>query len=342
LRLFLGTGLLNWSPRVGQALYGPAKSGPRGSATSDRVASAIPSGNGRQDMKRIQMVGLSLTAALVASAMISSVAYGGEYGQCLKAPKVSGKYTGKYLDRGCEQGASQAQIEAGKLNKYTWQEVAQADKPFTDKSGKVALKAGEREVVCTRSKSTGEISGWQKNVEHVTLEGCSSVSPRAKCSSSGQPVNSGNVALSTLTTYLIDHGQEGPTGREPKEGEVWNEFEGSPPFLAEFECGSVSFRLNGPVLVGSASGVFAPVGTMRTTGSLAFGSTNGEQGILLEDSQDGGTEWHSASAILETVVKVKFKSKIEVRPCNQKGAVSEGKGLPTCQNEEKPPWIPEG
>ena len=281
-------------------------------------------------MKRIGLVALCLGAMGAFGAMAASWAYAGEYGECVKAPLVNKRYTGHFTDAGCEKAATGKQIEEGKVNRYNWQMVGATDKPFTDTDTKATLKSAVGEIVCTKSKSVGEILGWQKNKERITFEGCAVAKskPKLTCSSAGEP--SGTIWSNTLDTYLIDHGTKGPSGLEPKENEVWNEFESSEhePYLAEFECGGLKIGV-----LGTVSGVVSPLSKMVLSSKVKFAATIGEQDLLLEANKE------TIPATLTTTETIKYKSKVEIRPCNEVGAKPEGKEVLTCEHEELPlPW----
>ena len=70
-------------------------------------------------------------------------------------------------------------------------------------------------------------------------------------------VKVGVIITYTLKTKLVDHGEKGPSGKEPAAKEVWNSlqsesatnpsFAGPGPWMAAFECGPVPFAVGGSV-----------------------------------------------------------------------------------------------
>jgi hypothetical protein len=281
-----------------------------------------------EKMKRIGVVGLCFATAFVLCALAASSAVAGEYGECVKAPQVSKRYTGRYLDAGCEKAASGKQIEEGKVNKYNWQMLGREDRPFRDTGSKSTFKSKKAKAICTSSTSEGEILGWQKNVERITLVGCELIKPqKLRCLAA---TGSEAIVSNKLDTYLIDHGTKGPSGLEPKENQVWNEYESSEdePYLFVIQCGEIQIRI-----LGTISGVVSPVSKMATSSKVKFTAKGGEQDLLVEAL--GVTE----PMTWTTTQSITYKSDVEVRPCNEKGAPPEGKEVLTCENEELPlPW----
>ncbi len=327
-------------------------------------------------MKRIRIAGLCLVAAFAFSALAASSAYAGEYGECVKAPtsllmyKLRGKpktqtiSIGKYLTKDCEilapePGPLDGKVEnpteenpetkkiepyLGPEGKYEWKAVKAEDKPFMDASGMVKLVFITPEklvvaVVCKKSTSIGELLGWQRNVEHIAFEKC--LLAGKPCWNVGVPnkKSGGTIVTFVLDTYLMDHGTEGPDSEEPKEDEVWNEFESSDPewfpYLAAFHC-----KGEPPLAIGGAvSGVFTPVSKMARYFTLTFEPTIGEQSLFIAYYDEEIKEWVPFSrAILTGRFRNEFSSYVEINPCNEQDAKAEGKNVLTCRNEEALPY----
>jgi hypothetical protein len=289
-------------------------------------------------VKRLGILGSCLVAMFAFGATLASSAYAGEYGECVKVGKVGAAYAGAYLDKGCVQAASPEQITQGRHNKYDWQKVP-SDTRFTGKTGSVVLKWTGGVMTCKHGEIAGEILGWQKNTETINLEGCFLGEGRSdNCWSEAFPNTFSTITSFALGSYLIDHGTAGPGGHMPREGEAWDELESNErrPYLVHWECvENIEYRISGTV-----SGVVTSSGKMGKTAKLSFGEGEGEQELIVEFSANHGATWYgSESVLLTTSAVVKFPSKVEVRPCDESGASSEGNGLPGCENEELPlPW----
>ncbi len=297
-------------------------------------------------MKRIRSAGLCVVAIFALGAVAASSAYAGEYGECLKAPKVKeGKKahsTGRWNDGGCE--ASQNLMNEGE---YEWHPGTPKDFEITSTTTKANLTSEFGRVECKKGADEGKILGAQYNVETTLFKECSlfleeSKTAVGKCTGlpAGEILLLEGELLAFSDTYLIDHGTKGSSGLEPKEREVWNAYfasEGEPyfPYMAIFECHGVIFRVGG-----QASGVVTPVSKMTPKWKVAFGAGKGEQDLETEYSTNGGLTYIPIPSTLTVVVNnsTRDKSKIEIRDCNEKGAVSEGKGAFPCEREEPLPW----
>jgi hypothetical protein len=116
-------------------------------------------------------------------------------------------------------------------------------------------------------------------------------------------------------TQLIDHGERGPSGLEPAEGEVWNSFAPDPasplyPYQAMFICEpGVIFRLGGTV-----SALVTPVSAKASTkGVETFGEGKGEQDLVTEFSENGGETWEPTGPnVLTLTSDTKTASAVEV------------------------------
>jgi hypothetical protein len=263
-------------------------------------------------MRRFTVVGLCFVAAFAFSAMAASSAFAGEYGNCVKSK------TGKFIDSAC--------LKKGSPGKYEW---VQSLEKGTSKSKAASLKSAAGEITCKKSKDVSEILGWQKNKETTTFEQCELSVTKGSCTGIGNPKG---TIVSTAFTYLIDHGTKGPSGLEPAEGEVWNEFQGAEKGiegkLAEFVCEpGVIFRTS-KTLSCPLTPVNKKPGAKST---LTCGAGKGEQDLNTEFSQDGGKTFNNTGPNTEQVTaSIKTKPKTEIRACNE----------PMCEHEELPlPWL---
>jgi len=305
-------------------------------------------------MKCTSIVGLCLAAMVASGAMAASSAYAGEYGVCLKTARVKeGKvshYTGKWKDKACES-------EQQTNGEYEWwpgrtalepipqRGVRKQDFEFRSISKAAVLSSAAGTIKCNTSFGVGEILGEQYNVERAVFKGCSLNVTKGKCMGVEDPeLKEGEIPVFS-DTYLIDHGTKGSGGLEPKELEVWNAYfatEGYPyyPYRAIFVCNpGVIFRVGGQV-----SGVVSRVSEMMNNWKVTFGAGIGEQDLVTEYSENGGLTWKPTGPNVFTFTAwydTWDDSKIEIRQCNEIGAVSEGKGAFPCENEELPlPWEP--
>ncbi len=294
-------------------------------------------------MRRVGIAGVCLTATLAFGAMIASAAYAGEAGVCGKVRKVERKFHGRFLEKGClKEASAKERSEGGEENKREWE--SPAGEKYTDTSKTTVLSSAAGRMTCKGSTSTGEWTGWQTGTDTITFSECT-LSIGGHCTSvqEGEPV--GDITTSQLDTYLIDHGTKGPSGLEPKEGEVWQEYQsptGPAGYQFTFVCEpGVLFRVSGTL-----SGMISPVNAMETKLTTTFGAGKGEQDLVTEFSEDGGFQWENTGPNVETLVSTangvatgaKDKGKVEIRACNEPGAVSEGMGEPPCEHEEPLPW----
>jgi hypothetical protein len=275
-------------------------------------------------MKRISILGLCLVAVTAFFALATTSAFAGEYGNCVKLKAVAKKYDGKYTNAECTVAATAKQIEEGKVNKYEWESAAGT----TDKSSsKVAtLKSETGEITCTKSKGTSEITGWESNKETTTFEDCTLSVTKGKCTGAGDKAG---TIVSSADTFLIDHGTKGPSGDEPKEGEVWNEFQsttGTGGLLAEFTCEPGVIFKTTATLSCPMSPVNAKPGKAA---KLECAGKTGEQDLVTEFSENGGLSFESTGHNEEIVASTeKLNKDVEIRACNE----------PKCEHEEPVPW----
>jgi hypothetical protein len=303
-------------------------------------------------MKRISVVGLCLAAMVAFGALATSSAYAGEYGVCLKTARVvRGKerhYAGKWKDNACES-------ERQANGQYEWYPgltgighgspvvTTAEDFKYQSKSETVVLSWAGGSITCGHSRDEGEILGEQYGVDRTLLKGCTLSVTGGKCTGVDDPeLRAGEISISS-GTYLIDHGTKGSSGLEPKELEVWNAYdalEGYPyyPYQSMFACApGVLFRIGGEV-----SGVVSPVSEMTPWWWVTFAADIGEQDFVTEYSENGGLTWEPTGPSVLTLRAIsitKNDQKLEIRECNELGAVSEGKGAFPCESEELPlPW----
>ena len=88
----------------------------------------------------------------------------------------------------------------------------------------------------------------------------------------------GEIKTFLLETTLLDHGEKGASGLEPKEGEAWVQFSNKAgveaPWNAKFACAGVGFF----EVDGTVSGKITPVNTTTSEFSIAV-----EKGVAEQD-----------------------------------------------------------
>jgi hypothetical protein len=237
---------------------------------------------------------------------------------------------------------------------YNWEAAAPVKYTDTSKTVTLGWKGLERAIVCEKGTSTGEWTGWQTNVDRLTFKGCTSAEGRCNSVAWGGggwfPSEApGTISTLGLSTFLIDHGTAGPGGLEPKNGEVWNEYEQKtetalsgheigtekPKYLwALIQCGGKAvYRISGTL-----SGVIASANLMTSTFVTTFAGSRevggekeqGEQDLVVEDINPPSIpEWVSVGpSDLKALVLTKNAAKVEIRACNE----------PLCEHEEPLPW----
>ncbi len=208
------------------------------------------------------------------------------YGTCKKSAKVAKHYTGKYDDKNCTVK------DANSQGKYEWLPTPIGSHiSATGKTKTVTLKAGSVSVVCRASASEGEISGPASDTETITYSGCES---------SGQLCTSAGQAAGVIKTALLK------TALVPREdGEVWTSYESAtPPYLDEFQCGEVKYRVKGSF----AAVAGCNVNVMSKKFCETLSEAVGEQHLELEVV--GGS---SQPATESTVVTGKSSEKLEIK-----------------------------
>jgi hypothetical protein len=196
------------------------------------------------------------------------------------APTCFAKKKGSYTDPGCT-------VKATVPNKGKFEK--QAGPGFTSTGGPLTLEAPElkgTKLECAASSGAGEITGPSTGVERVTFTGCAAsgkpcTSEGANSTPSGTP---GAITSNLLATRLL-----GPVTEPNGEALVWTELASSQhePYVAEFGCGGPLLRIKG-----SLSGVqVANVGVSSATNATRFRVNEGEQALLTELSENGGSSW---------------------------------------------------
>ncbi len=238
---------------------------------------------------------ISLVAAFALTALAAAPAFGGTYEWCRPHKK------GSYADSGCTQpdfnhknGRPKGHFELEPVQACAPQKhgeftnatcTARASRPhkghfevttgrtFTVSGGQsvgYTPEVGGFPVICASTTGSGEIEGPKSGQETVTFHGCEQ--DGQPCTSAGEP--SGVIQSTLLDVTLIDHGEQGPAGREPAAGEVWTESAGEPEVFA-FECQAFGGVFN---VFGSGSGVTSGnVGVLATTSTFALAEGSGEE-----------------------------------------------------------------
>ena len=264
-------------------------------------------------MGRIKVVGLCLVTMLALGALGASAAQAGEVGICGKAAKAGKLYTGKYLDKNCTEEASEAQQKEGKKNKYEFEPGTTGNHglpiPYTGKGKTKRLYGEAGSIVCPKTTLVGEFTGPKAGADAVTVTGCTLSVTNGACTTEGEAP--GTIEIDQ-ETQLIDHGEKGPSGLEPKAGEVWDAFAprvGSPfyPNQTEFSCSGIPFSVNG-----TFSGVLTPVNTATTKLKATIGSGIGEQDLSVTFFNPLTSKVETGPGILENVVEAKVSEKIVI------------------------------
>ena len=165
-------------------------------------------------MRRITIVGLLLAAALALSALASSSALaagGPEYLVCGKAAKSGKKYTGKYATKACSE------VSVTSEGKYERVALTKLPVKFKSKIGVTKVyvynpkePSESAEVICTKGKDAGTITGSREGAVTLTNEGCAVPKEDANgnkpkfpgpCNTPGQ--KSGVLVSKPLATKLV-------------------------------------------------------------------------------------------------------------------------------------------
>jgi hypothetical protein len=270
---------------------------------------------------------LCLALACVLTASIAASAHAGTYEWCRTHKH------GKYSDAGCTKldepnGKAKGHFEREPVMACAPQKKGEfADSSCTTKSlrphkGRFEQTTGRAftisggttvgytpsvggfAVVCSHLTGAGEVIAPKESRETLTFTGCEQ--DGQECASGGQPA--GVIQTLVVDAKLIDHGEKGPLGDEPGNGEAWTELAGTPQnggLMAEFGCAiGDSFTL-----FGTASAV--------TTGNLdVLGNTSavklevglGEQNLM--DTISGSGPF---AATLTGELSVTYASQVEIK-----------------------------
>jgi hypothetical protein len=264
-------------------------------------------------MKDIRIFGLCLAVTFALSAMAASSAFAGEYITCVKVAKENKEFHGRYTDKTCGvlSPTSTGRYERGSPTFPV---------TFTSKTATVDWRSAAGAMDCKASTGTGEILGSKANLEETTFTQCE-LSILAACTNLSIYEETGKYSPSEITVLssseLVDHGEKGPSGLEPAEGEVWNAFSADPesalyPYQAVWVCEpGIIFRMSG-----SMSGVVSPVNAKASKkGTLTFGEGKGEQDLVTEYSENGGLTWEPTGPnVLTEAASIKYASDVEVTP----------------------------
>lgn len=312
-------------------------------------------------MKQLKIIGVCVAAMYVFSVIGTTAAQAGEYGYCAKAAKIGKVYKGLWLNSACEPAsamASRKEVESGGTkNAYEW--VSVVGMKLTTKNKTSTLESADGTITCKSSEVEEEITGWQTDTDSELFRECILGSTGGKCTGGELfnekhelvPAPEGDIATFPLKTYLLDHGTIGRGGREPLEDEAWTEFFAEPgnptgtgehnrgdPLQAAFVC-SPEVRIE---TSGTLSGNTTPVSKPGKKFATSFGPGEEEQDLIATVFDP-----YEVNAVPITVtvrghgklegLPEKTEKKIELRECNEVGAVSENKGALTCEHEEEQP-----
>jgi len=234
-------------------------------------------------MKRYKVIGLCLVAVFAFSAIAASGAQAGTFGRCVK--ETTKPYKGKFTDKNCLVKATPAEEAEGKHNKYNWVPGPGPKPGFTSKGGASALKGEAGEITCKKNTDVGKMTGEKTDEDVFTFEKCVLSVTKESCQSYGDPA--GTIKTYPNLTTIIDNGEKGLSGGEPKPGEVWQQFSwngvmhtdpvfGPGPWLASFECSKIPF-----VVSGSVSGIMGVnINSMQKKSTLDVGVGKGEQDLV--------------------------------------------------------------
>jgi hypothetical protein len=261
-------------------------------------------------MKRIGIVGLSVVTMFAFGAMAASSAFAGEYITCVKVSKEDKKFHGRYTDNTC------AALSATSSGKY---ERGSPTFPiaFTSKSKVATLSSDAGRITCKESTGKGTLLSATTGEGETTFTECESgFGPCTNLSAYEETGKFTPADITTLTlTTLIDHGEKGPSGLEPAEGEVWSSSAPDPasplyPYELVIICEPGFILRTGD----TASAVLAPVlAKASNKGTFALGEGKGEQDLVSEFSENGGETWNPTGANVETLTSdIKTASDVEV------------------------------
>ena len=266
-------------------------------------------------MRRITILGSCLVAMLALGAVSASSAFAGsyEYGICAKAsPKKSGQYT----EKNCLQESAHHE------GKYSWfaypgpAGTSENEWEFTDKSETSTLKSSVGTFTCKKDKSVGKVTGATTSEDEITLEECSNNTFGTNCynvEATKEGKKGGTIVVGPVSDELISHGEQGMSGQEPAEGEVWTEYfaKAPDPDLTVYYCktplGEDPFSIHG-----SLSGVTTPTDISEDKFRVEFGEGKGEQD-LIANTYNEAKEEVQLPLVLTGSEGVKQGSHVEIR-----------------------------
>ncbi len=275
-------------------------------------------------MKRMRRVGLCVVLACAFGVIAGvSSASAAEYGKCVSQKK------GKYSNDACTQLATKKgsfewhgfNDECYAMRKGTYTESK--CETVAEKKGKPDHKGSYEKSTCVPNcgytmqvsggdffetygdtfpcigSGVGTITGPKTGEEKMTFSYCGR--------------SSGPWETAELETILIGHGEKGPGGEEPVEGEVWTEYvskEGSSGLWGIFPFLSVELKLTG-----SLSGVVGRVNYATSGYAVTFeGDRVGEHlvGTFLRDG-----ELVSEPVRMQGENDLDYERNLEVRACKE-------------------------
>ncbi|HTY96144.1 MAG TPA: hypothetical protein VMB91_03825 [Solirubrobacteraceae bacterium] len=268
--------------------------------------------------RRIRVVGLCLIAVFALSAVIAvaSAQASVEVGQCaklLKTGKGETSYKGRYNSKTCgnkagEEATPEEQGLGGPKNKYEWKPGPAGNGAFTGKGKTVAITAGELEVTCKTSVSSGAIRGAGTIEARFNFKGC--VQPKnenKKCTTHGKEL--GEIETHALIG-IFEEGAE--PGKEPLiqfthkgKGTI---SEPAEPWV-EFECIEKKFTVSG-ILTGKNTQV---PNEMTKKGGVEFSALVGKQELVASFPSPFSEEPETAPVTLYFAQSAKFEGKYELR-----------------------------
>ena len=273
-------------------------------------------------MRRLRTMGICTVAVLAFGVAGVASAHAAEVGECLKTARNAERhYTAKYTDKACTAPATKLVEEEGKANKYEWSPgVTPEHSAFKAKTNSVEWVGAAGSIACKKSSTVGEWTGPTTSVQTTTYVGCEFKGAGfGECHSAGQ--EEATVVTNQVAGTLFGHGEKGPSGGEPAEGEVWDSLTSADPSGVQMEylcAGIVVIRK-----LGSIAGVYTAesvnVRTKKDTIEFqgALGEEPGkfgEQDIHDEASIGGGPFEPAGQEIEKTTREVKNSGKIEIRP----------------------------
>ena len=273
-------------------------------------------------MRGLGLAGICIAVAFACVAFVAAPSEAAEIGQCRQLTKSTTPKAkhGKYVDANCLTLFEKKRIVEAKgdfewfpgpapscvYHKHgTWanesctQEAAKAGKGHFERepcygSGSGCAEYGSssttveletlpfsRPIECTSSTDVGAITGAAVGVDTITLRNCTSFAGAYTCTDGfGSP--SGDIATLPLETVLTSHVGRGGD-------EVWSTFAGIPqghldPFVTFVVCreNPSGVILTSFLVLGSASGMIAPLNVMSKTFVEVFAAGVGAQNLRTE------------------------------------------------------------